>query len=319
MISLKKQWFSIAIFAVIFIAYLISKTSFFLPKDYASFVKFSLIVGIFLLSGLTIDSFKLLESIRNWRLHLWIQTISFVLFPAVVIFVAWLSNSNDLSNFVYVGFIVLACIPTTITSCVVFTRNAIGNEEASLFNATLGNVLGIVITPILIYFFIGESIALDPVAAIKKLVLLVILPFSIGQVCRNVFSLNVNTALAKSGTNWMILAIMLIAFINAFQQGIELGLSELIYVLLLSLALKLFFSTFAWYSGTLMKASLTLADRKCLTITATQKTLALGLPIVSVLFADNPNLALISLPIIAFHTIQLIIDGILVGQMSEMS
>lgn len=315
--SFKKQWFSIAIFAVIFIAYLISKTSFILPKDYASFVKFGLIICIFLLSGLTIDSFKLLQSIKNWRLHLLIQIISFVLFPAVVVFAAWSSNSNDLANFVYVGFIVLACIPTTITSCVVFTRNAGGNEEASLFNATLGNILGIVITPVLIYFIIGESIDLDPVAAIKKLVLLVILPFSIGQICRNIFSMNVNSALAKSGTNWMILAIMLIAFINAFQQGIEIELIEFIYILILSLVLKLSFSVFAWYSGNVMKTSFSLADRKCLIITATQKTLALGLPIVTVLFADNPHLALISLPIIAYHTIQLIVDGVLVGQMAQ--
>ncbi len=243
--------------------------------------------------------------------------ISFVLFPAVVIMTAWLSESADLTNLIYVGFIVLACIPTTITSCVVFTRNAGGNEEAALFNATLGNILGIFVTPLLIYFFIGQSIALDPIAAIKKLMLLVILPFLAGQIGRNYFSITVNSVLAKSGTNWMILAIMLIAFINAFGQGIDLEIIELVYIAVLSLALKILLTIFTWHSSKLMAASFSLADRKCLIITATQKTLALGLPIVTVLFSDNSNLALISLPIIAYHTIQLIIDGIIVGQMAQ--
>jgi len=314
---LKKQWFSIAIFAAIFLAFLISHTSLVLSKDHSNLIKFSLIVCIFLLSGLTIDSQKLIRSIKNWRLHLWIQTISFVVFPSVVVITAWLINSAQTSNLIYIGFIVLACIPTTITSCVVFTRNAGGNEEAALFNAALGNILGIFITPLLIYLFIGESIALDPIAAIKKLMLLVILPFITGQICRNYFSITVNPTLAKSGTNWMILIIMLIAFLNAFGQGIDLGLVDLVYIALFSLVLKLGLTFFVWNGTKIMKDRFSLADRKCLTITATQKTLALGLPIATVLFVENPNLALITLPIIAYHTIQLIIDGIMAGQMAQ--
>ncbi len=319
MSALKRQWFTLAIFAVILAAYLISLSDFSLSTAHSSLFKFSLIVGIFLLSGLTIDSLKLLDSIKNWQLHLWVQTISFVIFPLLVIATAILLNSNNLSNLVYVGFIVLACIPTTITSCVVFTRNAGGNEEASLFNATLGNILGIFLTPLLIYFLIGQSIELDPIAAIKKLILLVILPFLVGQLGRNFFSIKVNPTLAKSGSNWMILTIMLIAFINAFEKGINLSFIDFVYILLLSLLLKLVITALTWYSSALNSSRFNMADRKCLTITATQKTLALGLPIVAVLFANNPNLAIISFPIIAYHTIQLIIDGILIGKLQTIN
>ena len=317
MISLKKQWFTLAIFAVISVAYLVSLTNFSLPAASANLIKFSLIICIFLLSGLTIDSSKLLHSIKNWQLHLWIQIISFLIFPAVILVTAFLTDSNDLGNLIYVGFIVLACIPTTITSCVVFTRNADGNEEASLFNATLGNILGIFITPLLIYFLIGETIHLDPIAAIKKLTLLVILPFLIGQIGRNFLSIKVSPALAKNGSNWMILAIMFIAFINAFDTGINLSFIDFVYILILSLVLKLVLTAATWYGSALNSTRFSLPDRKCLTITATQKTLALGLPIVTVLFANNPNLAVISFPIIAYHTVQLIIDGVLVSYLAQ--
>ncbi len=315
---LKKQWFTLAIFAVILFAYLVSLTNFSLPAASANLIKFTLIICIFLLSGLTIDSSKLLHSIKNWQLHLWIQIISFLIFPVVIIVTAVLTNSNDLGNLIYVGFIVLACIPTTITSCVVFTRNAGGNEEASLFNATLGNILGIFITPMLIYFLIGASIELDPIAAIKKLTVLVILPFLTGQVCRNFLSFSVNPALAKNGSNWMILSIMLIAFINAFDTGINLSFIDFVYISILSLILKLVLTGLSWYGSALNAPHFNLADRKCLTITATQKTLALGLPIVTVLFANNPNLAVISFPIIAYHTIQLIIDGLLISKLKKL-
>jgi len=136
--------------------------------------------------------------------------------------------------------------------------------------------------------------------------LLVILPFITGQICRNYFSITVNPTLAKSGTNWMILIIMLIAFLNAFGQGIDLGLVDLVYIALFSLVLKLGLTFFVWNGTKIMKYRFSLA-----------KTLALGLPIATVLFVENPNLALITLPIIAYHTIQLIIDGIMAGQMAQ--
>ncbi len=192
------------------------------------------------------------------------------------------------------------------------------NRECALFNATIGNLLGIVITPLLIFFLLRESVEIDVVQATKKLLLLVLLPFFIGQVMHSRFAVAINPVFSKLAGSWCMLGIMLIAFINAFQNDIDLALFDIITILLLCLVLHMMMLGFVWYTSGKLSFVFSLADRKCLTITATQKTVALGLPVTAILFAENPNLALISLPIIAYHTIQLFIDGIIVEFMAQM-
>ena len=316
--SIKQQWFSISILICMLLAYLFSTSGFTLNDSIAKYLKNSFIIAIFLLSGLTVQTMKLIHSIKKWQTHLFIQSVSFVLFPLIIIICAYIMNLGSGFNPVYIGFVVLACIPTTISSCVVFTNNAGGNRECALFNATLGNLLGIVLTPLLIFLLLKENVELDVTQAIIKLILLVLLPFLVGQVLHNLFAVSINSVLSKLAGSWCMLGIMLIAFINAFQNGLDLGLTDIIIILVLCLVLHIFILGFVWYTSNKLKHLFSLADRKCLTITASQKTLALGLPIIAILFAENPNLALISLPVIAYHTIQLFIDGIVVETMAKM-
>ncbi|UJR17972.1 hypothetical protein I4U23_004871 [Adineta vaga] len=51
----------------------------------------------------------------------------------------------------------MACTSTTISSNVIMTKNAGGNEPAALVNAVLGNVLGIVVSPALIWLFMSNA------------------------------------------------------------------------------------------------------------------------------------------------------------------
>ena len=317
MYSIKKQWFSIAIISCIVVAYLFTQSGLILEDQISAYIKFSLIILIFLLSGMTIGTDKLHQSLRQWPIHCFIQTVSFVLFPMMVFVIAHLFLPFALSTPTYVGFIVLACIPTTITSCVVFTSAAGGNAESALFNATLGNIIGIIITPFLIYLLVSKNIHLDPVQAIKKLFALVILPFFIGQIVRSQFNLNFNTSQIRSANNVMVLGIIVLAFIKTFQQGIVVELQLLNYIVLLSLVLKIFVTAFCWYLSGLFESTFSQADRICITLTATPKTLAMGLPLIAILFADNPNFALISLPMICYYTIQLLIDSFLVDRLAQ--
>ena len=53
------------------------------------------------------------------------------------------------------GLTVLACLPTTVNMCVVLTASAGGNVAAALFNAVVGNALGVVATPALLLLALG--------------------------------------------------------------------------------------------------------------------------------------------------------------------
>lgn len=316
--TFRKQWFSISIIICLIAAYLISNSVSALDETASKYLKNIFILLIFLLSGLTIETFKLIDSIKKWQAHLFIQSVSFILFPLIVVSLSYALDLTGSSSPVYVGFVVLACIPTTISSCVVFTSNAGGNRECALFNATVGNLLGIVLTPMLIFLLLSKNVEIDAAQAVKKLLLLVLLPFVIGQIMHNGFAVRINPAFAKLAGNWLMLGIMLITFINAFDGGMNLISVDIAVIVLLCLALHMFMLAAIWYASGKLDALFTLADRKCITITASQKTVALGLPVTVILFAENPNLALISLPVIAYHTIQLFVDGIVVEMMAEM-
>jgi len=51
------------------------------------------------------------------------------------------------------------------------------------------------------------------------------------------------------------------------------------------------------------------ARRRAVVFTASEKTLALGLPLAVLLFEGDPRLALVTLPLIVFHPLQLLIDA----------
>ena len=90
----------------------------------------------------------------------------------------------------------MSCLPTTVNMCVVLTQSAGGNVATALFNAVVGNILGIFATPLLIFKFLGAGAGaasgaggatvagISYLAVLKKLSKKVLLPVAAGQALR---------------------------------------------------------------------------------------------------------------------------------------
>lgn len=126
-----------------------------------------------MLSGLGLEVSVMLKTILRWRLHLIVQFINFILLPFVMYGIVrfFIAVQANLDMTVYKGWMIALSTSTTVSSNAIMTRNANGNDGAgklllcnhlnkkqlliilsfplALFNAALGNVLGIFISPAL--------------------------------------------------------------------------------------------------------------------------------------------------------------------------
>ena len=141
-------------------------------------------VRIFLLSGLSLELSDLKKAIKNVKLNGLIQTISFLVWPFLIGFplvkgitkLQVLFQITILPQALLDGLLILTCLPTTVNMCVILSGSAGANVASALCNAVMGNILGIIATPALLFRFFGTEIELPFVEMILKLCRKVLLP-----------------------------------------------------------------------------------------------------------------------------------------------
>lgn len=163
-------------------------------------VLYGVIAIIFLISGLSIPRQKLFKQFLNWGLHIVVQVIFFLFIPALVLAIVCAILAGDpggrIDRAALAGYILTACIPTTIASNVVMTRAAGGDDAAALVEVLLANVLGPFVTAAWTVSLLPKSAEFDVWRygggnlgrmykdVFQQLGLSVLLPLFVGQLVR---------------------------------------------------------------------------------------------------------------------------------------
>lgn len=268
---------------------------------------------IFFLHGLTLSFAALRAGALNWRLHLLIQACTFGLFPLLGLGLKALLTGRVAPELI-LGIFFLCALPSTVSSSIAMTAVARGNVAGAVFNATISSLIGIVLTPLWIAWVMnaaGESRPVLPV--ILDLFRWIVLPLVIGQAFRPWLGAFASRHKAQISVvdRLTILLLVYTSFCDSFKAGVwsRNSVGQLLGLVALC---GLLFAVVSFLVARVARAlRFTREDEIAAVFCGSKKTLASGVPMAKLLFATDPALGVILLPIMVYHSLQLVAGGVL--------
>jgi sodium/bile acid cotransporter 7 len=264
---------------------------------------------LFFLQGVRLQREAVIAGLTHWRLQLLTLACTFVLFP-VLGFALHAAAPGLLDASLWLGLLYLCTLPSTVQSSIAFTSIAKGNVAAAICAATASNLLGIVLTPLLVAALLNlkGSSAASPLEQIEGIVLQLLVPFIAGQIASRwlrPWALRHAKLLTVSDRGSIILVVYA-AFSAAVQAGAWSSLSwqDIARILAICtglLAIALIITQYASRAFGFQRE-----DEIAVVFCGSKKSLATGVPMANILF-PAATVGLVILPVIVFHQIQLMV------------
>lgn len=261
---------------------------------------------LFFLHGAKLSRAAIIEGMTNWRLHLVVLAITFVLFPILGLgfqAVGRLVAAPALAS----GLLFLALLPSTVQSSIAFTSIARGNVPAAVCSASASNLIGIFLTPVLVALLMGGTTGSISGAEVRTIVLQLLLPFVLGHLSRPLTARTVERH--KAVVSLVDRGSILLVVYTAFSEAVVAGLWNLVPAqqLLAIIALCAVMLAVVMLATRALAARLgfSTADQITILFCGSKKSLASGVPMAGVLF-PVAQVGAIILPLMIFHQLQLL-------------
>ncbi|MCH7411939.1 bile acid:sodium symporter [Belliella sp. R4-6] len=273
---------------------------------------------IFFFYGVKLNPKKLIAELSNWKLHLVVQSTTFLIFPLVILilYAIW----GEENSYLWLGTFYLAALPSTVSSSVVMVSLAGGNLPAAIFNASISSIVGIFITPVWMELMLPESpVDFELLDTFIKLGIQVLLPLILGLLLHkylNVYVVKYSKAL-KNFDQFIILLIVFSAFAESFEERMFEGktASELVY---LGFLMLLFFLGMMVLMHLISKAlKFSDPDRITVLFCGSKKSLVQGAVMGRVMFPDPIIFGVILLPLMIYHALQLMVGSAIAQAIGE--
>lgn len=306
---MKIDKFVLAIILTIAIAYFFpdfGKEESVIPLDPIASIGISM---IFFFYGLKLSLKQLVSGLKNWRLHLLIQLSTFLLFPLLVL-ISYPFFQGDTVDSVWLAFLFLAALPSTVSSSVVMVSLAKGNISAAIFNASISGLIGIVITPLWVGIFLQESSVDYSLGDIYlKLILGILLPVVLGLFLQKYLGQFARKYAAY--LTWFDKSIILLIIYKSFAESFEEGVFTTVKgfdLILISLGVVILFFVVYSLVGYLSKLlNFNREDKITAQFCGTKKSLVHGTVFSKVLFPESLALGMVLLPLMLFHAFQILV------------
>src|ERR1700746_490266 len=289
---IKTNGFILGLFAVVGLAFLFPNPGSRNGWMHPELVQNVGIALILFLQGLSMPLEKVRRGAGNWKLHVIIQSFTFLIFPIVCLAFRsavgkfWPSEPGAIRD----GFLFLCVLPSTVSTSVVLTAVAGGNTAAAILSAAFSNIVGVVLTPLLVSFLMqatGQSGPIGPL--LLQITSLTLLPFAVGVGLRRFIQawIDANKGWVNLISNSVILFIVYTAFCDSVNEriwdkyGVVLTLGVLLSVAVLFgiMSLLIYLTSLA--------AKLNREDWIAVYFCSVKKTLAMGVPLEILVFGSS--------------------------------
>ncbi len=138
---------------------------------------------LFFLYGARLSRQAVIEGLSHWRLQSLVLASTYILFPLLGLALT-MALRRWIPAELSAGLLFLCVLPSTVQSSIAFTAIARGNVPAALCSASVSNMLGVVLTPMLVALLLQNQGGGLNLRALVEIGLQLLLPFVLGQAAR---------------------------------------------------------------------------------------------------------------------------------------
>ncbi len=277
------------------------------------------VMGIFLIQGLQLPAEQVRRGLGAWRVHLFCQVWMFGVAPALAWGVA-AALGGALGPGERIGLLYLGMLPTTVATNAAFSARAGGNTAVAMFNIVVGNLLGVLIGPAWLAFLLasGTGAAIDVWPLVRAIFMQLIVPFAVGQLLRHWLAAwaDRRKPVLRDAASCLIFFIVYSSICNFLAGPARGGGAGMAWAAGAALGFLVVNKALCWWA--LARLGWAHEFRVAAFFSASQKTLAAGLPIAGAVYGAAggvpglPPMAALVLPLIVFHIGQLVLGALLV-------
>lgn len=273
---------------------------------------------LFFLYGGRLSRESILAGVSNWRLQILVLSCTFVAFPLIGMGIEFVAKPY-MDAKISTGILFLCLVPSTVQSSIAFTSIARGDIPSAVCAASLSNLVGIFLTPLLVGVLLtGPGFAGFSFDALRAVVLQLFIPFVAGQLLRPWIGAWLHRN--KSMLGYVDRGSILLVVYTAFSEGVVNGIWELVdawtllLILIISVAILGLMLVFTVWTSRRMGFST--AEESAIVFCGSKKSLASGVPMANILFPASA-VGVIVLPLMLFHQIQLMVCAAMATRYAE--
>ena len=274
-------------------------------------IVYSAIILLFFLYGARLSPKAVRDGLLHWRLQSLVFLSTYVAFPLVGAALIFASGSFIAPSLLK-GVMFLCVLPSTVQSSIAFTSIARGNVAAALTSASVSNLIGVALTPLLVGLLVDAKGQGFSAHSLQNIALQILLPFCLGQLARPWLQawLTRHARLTSTVDRGSILLVVYAAFSEGTVSGAwsRISLGDLVGITVLACVLLAVMMGLMQFAGRLL--GFDRGDRIAALFCGSKKSMASGVPMAGILFTGS-DAPLVILPLMVFHQVQLFVCAFL--------